>query len=979
MSRKKRCVPTCTFGARTRFLTSAFCLVVAQIVAGCSAYVPSESHANPQQPVPLGITSNSVPSAKVQTAYAATLLATGGTAPYTWSLASGSLPFGLSLSSSAGQISGMPSQAGNSSFTVQVTDSSSPAQTAKVQLSITVAAATATLQIASTTIPSGQVRLAYSTTLMATGGMAPYSWGINSGSLPAGLSLNAATGQITGTPAQSGSYSFAVQVKDSSNPAQVVTEALNTTIAPAAATPLTITTQSLANGQQGLTYSATLNATGGTTPYTWSISSGQLPQGTSLNPTSGAITGTPSQSGAFYFTAKIVDSSSPVLSAAINLSIQITAAASPLQILSTALPAAATSTPYDAFLTATGGTAPYSWSLLSGLMPSGLSLSPAGQISGIPTQIGSFTFTLQVKDSGSPIQTASKSFTISVALNGGTLQVTTVSLANGQVGVPYSSAITAIGGIQPYTWSVTSGNLPAGVTVNNATSTISGTPTQSGNDTFTLQVQDSSPTPQTASKSFLVAITPAMATLAIATMALPSGQVNAAFATTLTATGGTAPYSWSISSGSMPTGLSLSASTGQISGTPTQAGTTSFTVQVKDSSSTPQTTSKSLSITIATAVAPVQITTSSVSAGQVGSAYSTTLAAAGGTTPYSWSLSAGALPAGLTLSSAGTISGTPTASGSFSFTVKVTDATTPTAQTATQSLSLSIAAAVTAVHVTTSSVPSGQVASAYSTTLAAAGGTTPYSWSLSAGALPAGLTLSSAGTISGTPTASGSFSFTVKVTDATTPTAQTATQSLSLSIAAAVTAVHVTTSSVPSGQVGSAYSTTLAAAGGTTPYSWSLSAGALPAGLTLSSAGTISGTPTASGSFSFTVKVTDATTPTAQTATQSLSLSIAAAVTAVHVTTSSVPSGQVASAYSTTLAAAGGTTPYSWSLSAGALPAGLTLSSAGTISGTPTASGSFSFTVKVTDATTPTAQTATQSLSLSIAAAVTAVHVTTSS
>jgi hypothetical protein len=688
MSGLKKCTSVFSFGKNTESLLAFLFLTVLQLVAGCAG-VSSGTHASPQ-PSPLSITSNSVPSAKAQTAYSTTLTATGGTAPYTWSLASGALPVGLSLSSSGGQISGTPSQGGSASFTIQVKDSSSPAQTATQQLSIEVAAATTPLQITSGPIPSGQVGSAYSTTLAATGGVAPYIWGINSGALPAGLDLNASTGQIGGTPTHSGSYSFVIQVKDSSTPAQVSTQALSATIA-AAATPLTITTQSLANGQQGTAYNATLNATGGTTPYTWSISSGQLPPGTSLNSTSGAITGTPTQSGTFYFTANILDSGSPALNAAVNLSIQIAAAVSALQISTTVLPAAATSTAYNALLAATGGTAPYAWSLQSGSLPAGLALSAAGQVSGTPTQNGSFTFTIQAKDASSPAQTASKSFTISVALNGGTLQVTTVSFPSGQAGESYSSPISAVGGIQPYTWSVTSGSLPVGVTMNNTASTINGTPTQPGTYAFTLQVQDSSQAPQTASKSFFITIAPAVVSVAIATSSLTSGQANSSYAATLGALGGTSPYSWSISSGSLPAGLSLTASTGQISGTPTQVGTSSFTVQVKDSSSPVQTATKSLGITIAAAVTPVQITTSSVPSGQVGTAYSTTLAATGGTTPYSWSISSGVLPAGLNIAANGTISGTPTASGSISFTAKVTDSGSSTS-TASANFNITIVA-----------------------------------------------------------------------------------------------------------------------------------------------------------------------------------------------------------------------------------------------------------------------------------------------
>ena len=114
--------------------------------------------------------------------------------------------------------------------------------------------------------------------------------------------------------------------------------------------------------------------------------------------------------------------------------------------------------------------------------------------------------------------------------------------------------------------------------------------------------------------------------VSIITGSLTSGQVSSTYAATLTASGGTSPYTWSVSSGTLPAGLSLSASSGQISGTPTQNGTSTFTIQVKDSSSPAQTATESLSITIA--ATPVLISNASVPSGQVGTAYSTTLAAA---------------------------------------------------------------------------------------------------------------------------------------------------------------------------------------------------------------------------------------------------------------------------------------------------------------------------------------------------------------
>ena len=315
------------------------------------------------------------------------------------------------------------------------------------------------------------------------------------------------------------------------------------------------------------------------------------------------------------------------------------------------------------------------------------------------------------------------------------------------------------------------------------------------------------------------------------------------------------------------------------------------------------------------------------------------------------------------MASTGVISGTPTAAGTASFTVQVTDAAN---NTGTKALSIAVAAAAQPPTVTTTSLPGGTAGTAYSTTLQASGGTTPYSWSVSVGTLPAGLNLVAlTGVISGTPTTAGTVSFTVQVKDAAN---NTATKALSIAVAAAVTPVQITTSSVPAGQVGVAYSTMIQATGGTTPYSWTITSGALPAGLTLSAGtGIISGTPTASGSFSFTAKVTDSTSPTAQTATKAFNLTIAAAPNPVQITTNSLPSAQVSSSYSTTLAASNGTTPYSWSITSGSLPAGLTLTAAtGAISGTPTTAGTSSFTAKVTDSGSP-ATSASASLSITVA------------
>ncbi len=189
--------------------------------------------------------------------------------------------------------------------------------------------------------------------------------------------------------------------------------------------------------------------------------------------------------------------------------------------------------------------------------------------------------------------------------------------------------------------------------------------------------------------------------------------------------------------------------------------------------------------------------------------------------------------------------------------------------------------------VSTTSLANGAVGSAYSQTLTATGGTTPYTWAVATGTLPAGLNLSAAGVISGTPTAAGSSSFTVRVTDSASP-AVTATQALSLTITAAPVVLAVTTTSVANGAVGSAYSQTLTATGGTTPYTWAVATGTLPAGLSLSAAGVISGTPSAAGSFTFNVSVTDSASPAA-TAAKAVALTVAAAPVGVSFSTQIQP------------------------------------------------------------------------------------------
>jgi putative Ig domain-containing protein len=266
---------------------------------------------------------------------------------------------------------------------------------------------------------------------------------------------------------------------------------------------------------------------------------------------------------------------------------------------------------------------------------------------------------------------------------------------------------------------------------------------------------------------------------------------------------------------------------------------------------------------------------------------------------------------------------------------------------------------VVALGVTSTTLPDAPIGMGYVGTLTAAGGKTPYSWSLAGGSLPAGLTLYASGKITGTPTVVGTSTFTVKVTDSSAPK-NTATHTVTIT----VVPMAITTASLPDGLVQKAYSSqTLKAAGGKGTLAWSIGSGSLPTGMKISPSGTISGTPTVTGSFTFTVKVVDSSTPK-NSATKTYTVVIAP----MTITTTTLPAGKVKSSYSQPIKVVGGKTPYTWSISSGALPPGLRLAvggGGGSIYGTPTTAGSYTFTIHVADKGTPT-NTASQVLTIVI-------------
>ena len=238
------------------------------------------------------------------------------------------------------------------------------------------------------------------------------------------------------------------------------------------------------------------------------------------------------------------------------------------------------------------------------------------------------------------------------------LTISTASLPDGDAGTNYSQTLGSGGGTGTYTWSVSSGTLPTGLTL--AGNTISGMPTTAGLSNPTFSVTDGI---DTATRVLSIKINP---TLVVSSSSIPSGDPGISYSQTLAASGGSGSYTWSITGGTLPAGLSLDRATGVVSGTPSAPGTSSFTVNVNDgigTASKPMSTTINAQLTIVTALLPN---------GTQSNSYSQTLAAAGGSGIYTWSITGGALPTGLSLTG-NTISGTATANGEFSFTIQVTD------------------------------------------------------------------------------------------------------------------------------------------------------------------------------------------------------------------------------------------------------------------------------------------------------------------
>lgn len=446
------------------------------------------------------------------------------------------------------------------------------------------------------------------------------------------------------------------------------------------------------------------------------------------------------------------------------------------------------------------------------------------------------------------------------------VRITTSTLPDAVFHEAYSQSLACAGGSMPCAWSLVDASLPAGLAFDSASGAVAGTPTDVQTGTVTVLAFDpSAPANNTTATLMLTVAAPAFG---VSVPPAPAGQVGSPYALAAVATGAVGSVSWNVAPGSsLPSGLGIDAVSGTIAGTPTTWGTSTAVIQAADSWRADRTASAALTITIAPS--PISVAPVPVASGQIQQYFQMTLNATGGSGSTSWAMIGGALPAGVFADTSGSISGTPTALGTFTATFEATDVNWPSHKA---SAAVTIAVSAQTFKAWMPVAPAGQVGVAYYLAGSTSGQIGGVAWSVVSGSLPPGLPINPAtGVIAGVPTAPGTFSATVQARD-TWDSSRTVSMPVAISVAPAPLAIMTT--GLPAGTASRSYAASLTATGGTGTTSWSIVSGALPMGLTLSTSGAITGVPVSAGTASITVCASDAGWP-GNSATQSLSLSIA--------------------------------------------------------------------------------------------------------
>ena len=705
------------------------------------------------------------------------------------------------------------------------------------------------------------VGTAYSRSFAASGGVAPYCYRISAGALPAGLSIDGATGLVSGAPTTPGNYAFAVSASDANG----CTGTLNTMLSvtpTAAVNQVSVQTAGLCLNPGNTVVSVPFAVTRGDAiglrgisvtfqldtallrlaspspavnlhPGTWASGFGNrslqitdlgggrftvdaVLLGSPCGATSGGSLFTldlsaqgPAGAGAITITSVTMrDCSNAPVAVSAGAAGALTVSTNAIVLAPASLPSGTSGTAYSQLITASGSSGPFSYSVVAGALPAGLTLASGGQLTGSPLANGTFNFTVRASEAGGCFGERAYSLVLTCP----TIVLGPVYLPDGAIGLGYTANVSAVGGVAPVVYTVSAGTLPGGLTLT-PSGGLGGTPTTAATSVFTITATDAAGC--TGSRAYTVDI----------------------FATSPVSSVAARTTGLAITSGTPCVSVPFVYTRGE--NAPVRGVTVSFQLDPAK---------------LALCGSPM----ASVQLGGFFTGFANTnlqIVDDGGGA-YTVDVSLLGSPCGIT--STGTLftldlqSVGPDGTGAITVTrVKSRDCSNvaiavmpgPAAALRIQNTPLVMAPPT---------LPNAQVGTAYSQALTVAGSVAPLSCSVSAGSLPPGVTLSSAGLLSGVPAATGSFAFTARASDAD---GVPASRSYTLVVTCPV--IALTPPTLPDAQTGAAYSQTLVATGGTAPYTFTLTSGSLPAGLTLSAAGEIGGVPTSSGAEVFTVSASD--------------------------------------------------------------------------------------------------------------------------
>ena len=719
---------------------------------------------------PISLTAPPIPAGVVGTPYLLTLQATGGSTSYCFSVSAGALPAGLTLSNVSGQISGTPTAAGVSVFSVTATDvlgctgtvgytltiSAAPAANSVAAngagLCLNPAAATVSvpfvltrgdatglrgvsttfqldasrLRLASPGTPASNVHLGtwaasfpnralqvtdlgsgrYTVDLVLLGAPCGET---NSGSL---FTLDVAAVGPTGT----GSITVqSVTARDCSNGAVAANAGAATTVN-ISSNAIALSPSTLPGGTTGSSYSQAISASGDVGPYTFSISSGSLPNGLTHS-SAGLVSGTALQAGTFNFTVAATEAGGCAGFRAYSVTFTCPAIA----VTPVFLPDGSVSTPYSATLDAPAGVAPRTFAVTAGALPNGVTLAPWGALTGSPALAGTFNFTIQATDGAGC--TGSRDYAVDIFST-----APNSSVAANTTGLAISSAHPCVSVPFVYTRGES-------------------TPARALSVSFQLD----------GTKLALCSAPDSSAHLGSWFNGFSNTQL-------LVTDDGDGAYTVDVTILGLPCGITTGGTLFTLDlesvGADGAGAITVTRVKSRDCSNTPIAVAAGAPTSLRIQNTPIALAPPTLPNGLVGQPYSQAITAQSGLAPFTFSVSAGALPPGLTLSAAGLLSGTPTTTGSASFTVSVADVG---GVPGSRAYTMSVACPV--LSITPGSLADAQLNAPYSVALVASGGTAPYAFTLQAGSLPAGLSLAGNGQISGTPTSTGAAVFTVAATD----------------------------------------------------------------------------------------------------------------------------------------------------------------------------------------------------------------------